>query len=132
MLTVLTGILSPFINSTEQEAAVFLDLSKVRGTFLCVTFCRGVSAGVKSVSIDVGKEEVLVESALTSSEVQALIESTGCRAVLKGIGGLEQGESQQDNRRYDDRIYIPVFCASATPTRIKDHNPALHFILMAT
>ncbi|XP_010745782.3 copper chaperone for superoxide dismutase [Larimichthys crocea] len=46
--------------------------------------------GVTSVSIDVGKEEVLVESALTSAEVQALIESTGRRAVLKGIGGSEQ------------------------------------------
>uniref|UniRef100_A0A667XRP6 Superoxide dismutase copper chaperone n=2 Tax=Myripristis murdjan TaxID=586833 RepID=A0A667XRP6_9TELE len=46
--------------------------------------------GVKSVSIDVGKEEVLVESALTTAEVQALIESTGRRAVLKGIGSTEQ------------------------------------------
>ncbi|KAJ8007922.1 hypothetical protein DPEC_G00099210 [Dallia pectoralis] len=46
--------------------------------------------GVKSVSVDVGKEEVLVESALTSQEVQRLIESTGRRAVLKGIGGPEQ------------------------------------------
>ncbi|XP_044040953.1 copper chaperone for superoxide dismutase-like [Siniperca chuatsi] len=46
--------------------------------------------GVKSVSIDVSKEEVLVESALTSAEVQALIESSGRRAVLKGIGGSEQ------------------------------------------
>lgn len=51
-------------------------------------------AGVKSVSIDVGKEAVLVESSLTSAEVQALIESTGRRAVLKGIGGSEQGEEQ--------------------------------------
>uniref|UniRef100_A0A3Q0QTH7 Superoxide dismutase [Cu-Zn] n=1 Tax=Amphilophus citrinellus TaxID=61819 RepID=A0A3Q0QTH7_AMPCI len=49
-----------------------------------------VFAGVKSVSIDVSKEQVLVESALTSAEVQALIESTGRRAVLKGIGGSEQ------------------------------------------
>ncbi|TNN39469.1 Copper chaperone for superoxide dismutase [Liparis tanakae] len=46
-------------------------------------------AGVTSVSVDVGKERVLVESALTSAEVQALIESTGRRAVLKGIGGSE-------------------------------------------
>ncbi|XP_061566300.1 copper chaperone for superoxide dismutase-like [Cololabis saira] len=46
--------------------------------------------GVKSVSVDIGKKEVLVESALTSAEVQALIESTGRRAVLKGIGGSEQ------------------------------------------
>lgn len=52
-------------------------------------------AGVNSVSIDVSKEEVLVESALTSAEVQALIEGTGRRAVLKGIGGSEQGEKQQ-------------------------------------
>ncbi|XP_074518397.1 copper chaperone for superoxide dismutase [Halichoeres trimaculatus] len=46
--------------------------------------------GVQSVSIDISKEEVLVESALTSAEVQALIESTGRRAVLKGIGGSER------------------------------------------
>ncbi|KAL0970126.1 hypothetical protein UPYG_G00237510 [Umbra pygmaea] len=46
--------------------------------------------GVASVRIDVGKEEVLVESALTSHEVQGLIESTGRRAVLKGIGGPGQ------------------------------------------
>lgn len=45
-----------------------------------------------SVSIDISKEEVLVETALTSAEVQALIEATGRRAVLKGIGGAEQGE----------------------------------------
>lgn len=49
-------------------------------------------AEVKSVSIDVGKEEVLVESSLTSAEVQAMIENTGRRAVLKGIGGSERGE----------------------------------------
>lgn len=54
-----------------------------------------MSAEVKSVSIDVSKEEVLVESALTSAQVQALIESTGRRAVLKGIGGSEQGEKLQ-------------------------------------
>ncbi|CAF96200.1 unnamed protein product, partial [Tetraodon nigroviridis] len=44
---------------------------------------------VKSVSVDVGKEEVLVESSLTSAEVQALIENTGRRAVLKGLGGSQ-------------------------------------------
>ncbi|KAG8006061.1 Copper chaperone for superoxide dismutase [Nibea albiflora] len=46
--------------------------------------------GVTSVRIDVAKEEVLVESTLTTADVQALIESTGRRAVLKGIGGSEQ------------------------------------------
>ncbi|KAM9717667.1 LOW QUALITY PROTEIN: copper chaperone for superoxide dismutase [Menidia menidia] len=45
--------------------------------------------GVASVDINVGRQEVLVESALTSAEVQALIEGTGRRAVLKGIGGAE-------------------------------------------
>ena len=54
-----------------------------------------VFAGVQSVSVDVSKEEVLVESVLTSAEVQALIESTGRRAVLKGIGGSEKGEKPQ-------------------------------------
>lgn len=46
-----------------------------------------------SVRIDVGKEEVLVEASLTSHEVQGLIGSTGRRAVLKGIGGTEQGKA---------------------------------------
>lgn len=55
-----------------------------------------VSAEVKSVSIDVGREEVLVESSLTSAEVLALIEGTGRRAVLKGIGGSAQGEELQN------------------------------------
>lgn len=44
--------------------------------------------------MDVRREEVLVESALTIAEVQALIESTGRRAVLKGMGGSEPGEEQ--------------------------------------
>lgn len=55
-----------------------------------------MSAEVKSVSIDVGKEEVLVESSLSSAEVQALIENTGRRAVLKGIGGSERGKELQN------------------------------------
>lgn len=46
--------------------------------------------GVKSVSVDVAGEAVLVETALTSAEIQTLIESTGRRAVLKGIGASRQ------------------------------------------
>lgn len=64
-----------------------------------------VFAGVKSFSIDVSKEEVLVESALTSAEVQALIESTGRRAVLKGIGGSEQGEKRQEANLLSSRSF---------------------------
>ncbi|CAL8242037.1 unnamed protein product [Merluccius merluccius] len=47
--------------------------------------------GVQSVSIDVGTQQVVVESTLTIVEVQALIEGSGRRrAVLKGVGGPEQ------------------------------------------
>lgn len=53
-------------------------------------------AGITSLSIDVNKEQVLVDSVLTSAQVQALIESTGCRAVLKGIGGSERGKRGQE------------------------------------
>lgn len=43
--------------------------------------------------VDLAKEQVLVETALTSLQVQSLIESTGRRAVLKGMGGSETGET---------------------------------------
>ncbi|XP_060797266.1 copper chaperone for superoxide dismutase-like [Neoarius graeffei] len=45
--------------------------------------------GVQSVQVDLAREEVLVETSLSTREVQGLIESTGRRAVLKGIGGSE-------------------------------------------
>lgn len=79
-----------------------------------------MSAEVKSVSIDVRKEEVLVESALTSAEVQALIESTGRRAVLKGIGASQQGERPRTRRskstkqicQIDGLVYLNiVYCS---------------------
>ncbi|XP_043931927.1 copper chaperone for superoxide dismutase [Protopterus annectens] len=46
---------------------------------------QGVS-GIRSVKINLESEQVLVETTLTSQEVQDLIESTGRRAVLKGMG----------------------------------------------
>ncbi|XP_054656230.1 copper chaperone for superoxide dismutase [Dunckerocampus dactyliophorus] len=46
--------------------------------------------GVHSVRVDVSEGLVLVESSLTSGEVQALIESTDRRAVFKGMGGSEE------------------------------------------
>lgn len=76
---------------TLQKTAYMLSLTCLHTLYSLQ--CSNISAEVKSVSIDVSKEEVLVESALTSAEVQALIESTGRRAVLKGIGGSEQGEN---------------------------------------
>ncbi|XP_066574858.1 copper chaperone for superoxide dismutase isoform X2 [Amia ocellicauda] len=59
----------------------------------CVQKIRSVLdgvPGVRSVDIDLQQGAVLVEAALTSREVQDLIESTGRRAVLKGMGVSEQ------------------------------------------
>uniref|UniRef100_A0A8C6UPF5 Superoxide dismutase copper chaperone n=1 Tax=Neogobius melanostomus TaxID=47308 RepID=A0A8C6UPF5_9GOBI len=59
----------------------------------CANKVRGAlegKPGVKSVSVDVERESVLVETALTSAEVQGLIETTGRRAVLKGIGSSQR------------------------------------------
>lgn len=53
-----------------------------------------VLAGVQSVLVDLSREEVLVETSLSTREVQGLIESTGKRAVLKGIGGTEPGSAR--------------------------------------
>lgn len=76
-------------------------------------------AGVKSVSIDVSKEQVLVESALTSAEVQVLIESTRRRAVLKGIGGSEQGEEEEEEEHSGVLLFEVIFsqemCLLAIP-----------------
>lgn len=50
-----------------------------------------VFAGVQAVQVDLAREEVLVETSLSTRAVQDLIESTGRRAVLKGIGGSQPG-----------------------------------------
>nr|AAH93301.1 Zgc:112427 protein [Danio rerio] len=58
----------------------------------CVNAVKAVlekDPGVQSVQVNLTKEEVLVETALTSLQVQTLIESTGRRAVLKGMGGSD-------------------------------------------
>ncbi|XP_019714061.1 copper chaperone for superoxide dismutase isoform X1 [Hippocampus comes] len=47
-------------------------------------------AGIYSVSVDVGEGRVLVETSLSSGEVQALIESTHRQAILKGMGSFEE------------------------------------------
>ncbi|XP_012876343.1 PREDICTED: copper chaperone for superoxide dismutase [Dipodomys ordii] len=46
---------------------------------------KGVT-GVQSVEVQLEKQMVLVQTTLTSQEVQALLESTGRQAVLKGMG----------------------------------------------
>jgi len=56
-----------------------------------ILVCLCVCVGVKSFSIDVETQQVLVECTLPVAEVLAMIENTGRRAVLKGIGGSEQG-----------------------------------------
>ncbi|XP_055487279.1 copper chaperone for superoxide dismutase-like, partial [Leucoraja erinacea] len=46
---------------------------------------QGVN-GIDSVQIDVQQEQVVVDTTLTSGEVQALIEGTGRRVLLRGMG----------------------------------------------
>ena len=43
-------------------------------------------SGVKDVLVNLEKEQVMLSSSLPSAKVQELIESTGRRAVLKGLG----------------------------------------------
>ncbi|XP_041035928.1 copper chaperone for superoxide dismutase-like isoform X1 [Carcharodon carcharias] len=55
----------------------------------CANAIRSALVGVNGihlVDINVSSEQVLIDTTLTSGEVQALIESTGRRAVLKGMG----------------------------------------------
>lgn len=44
------------------------------------------SEGIKSVEINVPNETVVVESVLPTEEVRRIIETTGRRAVVKGMG----------------------------------------------
>ncbi|KAM4017409.1 copper chaperone for superoxide dismutase [Anomaloglossus baeobatrachus] len=45
--------------------------------------------GVQNVSVSLASEAVVVETTLPASEVQKLLESTGRRAVLKGMGSVK-------------------------------------------
>ncbi|KAK7909931.1 hypothetical protein WMY93_014615 [Mugilogobius chulae] len=77
----------------ESERTAKLEFTVQMTCESCANKVRGAlegKPGVKSVSVDVETEAVLVETVLTSAEVQSLIESTGRRAVLKGIGGSQQ------------------------------------------
>jgi hypothetical protein len=80
------------------------------------------------VKIDVGKEVVLVESALTSHEVQDLIESTGRRAVLKGIGGTELGTGTLRCMNTDSIVYDVHHCPLLS---VKKYNSSLLFFQMS-
>lgn len=45
--------------------------------------------GIRKVSINLEKEQVTVDTVLPASHVQKMIEETGRKAVIKGLGGLE-------------------------------------------
>ena len=45
-----------------------------------------ISSGITVLDISLDREQVLVETALPSSRVQDLIESTGKHAILLGVG----------------------------------------------
>lgn len=80
--------------------STLLDANKLFGFFPTVNvrmylsffqsfhFFPFLNTGVKSVHVDLNKDQVVVESSLTSSQVQSLIEKTGKRAVLQGYGGF--------------------------------------------
>lgn len=76
--------------SQAQHETLFCVIMRYYNIHMYVCVCLGV----KSVHINLAKEEVLVETALTSLQVQSLIESTGRRAVLKGMGSSESGASR--------------------------------------
>ncbi|XP_072564772.1 copper chaperone for superoxide dismutase [Paramormyrops kingsleyae] len=73
----------------ESDAIMKLEFAVQMTCSKCVMAVQSALEGVpgvQSVAIDLAQEQVLVESTLMSQEVQALIESTGRRAVLKGVG----------------------------------------------
>ncbi|KAL7875689.1 hypothetical protein AOLI_G00106520 [Acnodon oligacanthus] len=76
----------------ETDRAAKLEFAVQMTCESCVNAVKGTlekQPGVHSVQIDLSREEVLVETSLSTQEVQGLIESTGRRAVLKGMGGSE-------------------------------------------
>ncbi|KAG7330462.1 hypothetical protein KOW79_006684 [Hemibagrus wyckioides] len=76
----------------ETSRAAKLEFAVQMSCESCVRAVKGAlekQPGVHSVQVDLAREEVLVETSLSTQEVQGLIESTGRRAVLKGIGGSE-------------------------------------------
>ncbi|KAB5579093.1 hypothetical protein PHYPO_G00190780 [Pangasianodon hypophthalmus] len=76
----------------ETDQAAKLEFAVQMSCESCVRAIKGAlekQPGVQSVQVDLAREEVFVETSLSTQEVQGLIESTGRRAVLKGIGGSE-------------------------------------------
>jgi hypothetical protein len=45
--------------------------------------------GIDKVNVDLQKGQVLVEGRLGTDQVKNMIEGTGRRAVLKGMGGIQ-------------------------------------------
>ncbi|KAL4658681.1 copper chaperone for superoxide dismutase isoform X1 [Arapaima gigas] len=77
----------------HTDAATKLEFAVQMNCESCVKAVRAALQGVQgvhSVEVDLAHEQVLVESTLTSQEVQTLIESTGRHAVLKGMGTTGQ------------------------------------------
>lgn len=62
---------------------------------------QNLCAGIQDVFIDVSEGVVLVDSVLKTSEVQALLESTGFLVFFKGFGGTgADGEVFWLNRKF--------------------------------
>ncbi|KAG8236119.1 hypothetical protein J437_LFUL000482 [Ladona fulva] len=85
--------------------------------------CKGCVDSIKSkldkvneiskIDINLDKEQVVIESTLPSAVVQKLIEDTGRRAVLKGIGGFPKavavlGSRDEMSVGYSDDLVFGV------------------------
>lgn len=49
------------------------------------------NSGIKSVDVDLQNQRVVIDTSLSTEEVQKLLESTGRKAVVKGYGGIQAG-----------------------------------------
>ncbi|KAG9475323.1 hypothetical protein GDO78_003647 [Eleutherodactylus coqui] len=69
-------------------------ISVLKATFLFWPRCayrpkNRATLGVQNVNVILESQAVVLETALSVSEVQELLQSTGRRAVLKGMGSLK-------------------------------------------
>ena len=45
-----------------------------------------ITSGIKSFTVDLDTEQVIVETTLSTSQVQKMIENSGRMAILRGLG----------------------------------------------
>lgn len=63
------------------------------------------SPGVKSFTVDLNTEQVVVETTLATGQVQKLIENSGRMAILRGLGAAGKLPVQSCNHTCDDILW---------------------------